>query len=198
KAAHVLFEALQPFASSVAEFVKDPKSAAESGSMREVREQLGRLIDQRRGRGRFVIFVDDLERCKLPRAVDVLEVINQLLAHPGVVTIVLADMPAVIACAELKYKALIDRYRPTVASTMASSPVPQAYGRAYLKKIIQLQFDLPLIPAHKPAPPGQPNGQDLTSCLTETFCDWRQDEENPLPVPVPAAPSLLQRLSAWL
>src|SRR6266511_2920595 len=44
---------------------------------------------------RFVIFVDDLERCRPPRAVEVCEVASQLLGHPNVVTVLVADMATI-------------------------------------------------------------------------------------------------------
>jgi hypothetical protein len=134
--------ALAPFAQAVAKFVRDPKTAATTASMKEVSKELYQLIQEATpNNSRFIIFVDDLERCQPPRAVDVLEVVNQLLGHERVVTIVMADMPAVAACAEIKYKDLVKRYSPSgdpKADTLGLS-----YGRAYLQKIIQLQFDLP-------------------------------------------------------
>ena len=89
-----------------------------------------------------MVLVDDLERCRPPRSVDVLEVVNQLLSHPEVVVVVMADMTAVAACAEIKYEKLASLYSPE-----AGGPVQGrngcTYGRMYLQKIIQLQFNLP-------------------------------------------------------
>jgi KAP family P-loop domain len=134
--------ALAPFAQAIAKFVGDPKGAATTASMNEVSRELYQLIQEATPESsRFIIFVDDLERCQPPRAVDVLEVINQLLGHERVVTILMADMPAVAACAEIKYKDLAERYSP--AGDSNTDPRGLSYGRAYLQKIIQLQFDLP-------------------------------------------------------
>jgi hypothetical protein len=164
-----LFAAVQ----ATARFVDDPKSEAATGSMRQVREQLGKLIQQatrnpghvgawlkqtapwvarfapryRTERRRLVLVVDDLERCRPPRAVEVCEVASQLLGHPDVVTILVADMSTVAASAEIKYAAL-----ETVAGDGngdgkgdgQSPPVAKgAYGRRYLQKLVQIQFDLP-------------------------------------------------------
>lgn len=131
-----------PLAKPVAEFVKNPQASARSASINEVGGQLSQLIRQATPKGsRFVIFIDDLERCRPPRAVDVLEVVNQLLNHQGVVTVVMGDMAAIARCAEVKYKELV---RPKAASRRsAGGESQQSYGREYLDKIIQLQFDLP-------------------------------------------------------
>ena len=129
-------------AKSLARFIIDPKAAGLTASMKQVSDQLGNLIKQATPSGsRFVIFVDDIERCQAPRSVEVLEVVNQLLGHEGVVTVLMADMPAVAACAQIKYEKLAQIYTPSGAPE--TNGRGQAYGRAYLQKIIQLQFDLP-------------------------------------------------------
>lgn len=134
--------ALAPFAQAVAKFVSDPKAAATTASMKEVSGELYQLIREATPKNsRFIIFVDDLERCRPPRAVDVLEAVNQLLSHERVVTIVMGDMPAVAACAEIKYRDLASRYAP--GGDPKLDRLGLSYGRAYLQKIIQLQFDLP-------------------------------------------------------
>jgi hypothetical protein len=115
-------------AQAAARFVDDPKSEAAHGSMQEVREQLGglirhalrnpgwfgnwlrnawpavtRLSPRLRGRRRLVLVVDDLERCRPPRGVEVCEVASQLLGHPDVITILVADMSTIASSAEIKY-----------------------------------------------------------------------------------------------
>ncbi|HVM46103.1 MAG TPA: P-loop NTPase fold protein, partial [Candidatus Thermoplasmatota archaeon] len=117
---------------AVAEFVRDPEEIAGGGSMPKVRASLGRLIRQATAEGgRFVVFVDDLDRVRPPRAVELLETVNQLLDHEGVVVVFLADMPAVHAHVEAQYEELAKRH-------------PAAdYGRLYVQKIVQVQFDLP-------------------------------------------------------
>src|ERR1043166_2378593 len=92
----VLGKLLLTMGGSLSSFVKDPENAATRESLVRVRAQLGSLIRQATPRGsRFVIFVDDLERCQPPRSVDLLEIVSQMLGHEGVVTVIMADMPAV-------------------------------------------------------------------------------------------------------
>jgi len=139
---HVL-AAILPVAKSVAEFAKDPESAAKTASMPEVRSQLGKLIKQGTPRGsKFVIFIDDLDRCLPPRSVEVLEVINQLLDHNRVVVVLMTDMQVVARCAEIKYKDLTASR--TLADNESSVLNFATYGWNYLQKIIQLHFDLPV------------------------------------------------------
>jgi hypothetical protein len=112
-----------------AKFIDDPGSEAAKGSMVEVKKQLGNLIRQARRGGRVVIFVDDLERCPQSRAVEVFEVAGQLLAHPGVVTVLLADMRSLSAAAGAVYG--------------GDDGKGSAVGRHYLEKLVQLELELP-------------------------------------------------------
>jgi hypothetical protein len=137
--------AIVTFGQSVAEFVKDPKGTASSASMKEVSDQLRDLIEQATPQGsKFVIFIDDLERCRPPRALNILEVVNQLLCHNGLVTVIVGDMPAVAACASMKYKDLVRHYYAPGMDSKDVAINERRYGREYLQKIVQLQLDLPV------------------------------------------------------
>lgn len=134
-----------PVAKSVGEFAKDPRAAAKMASMQEVRAELGRLIRQATPKGsKFVVFIDDLDRCRSPRSVDVLEGVNQLLDHDKVVVVLMSDMQVVARSVEIKYRELAGF--ESVASTSRSRSRFSTYGWNFLQKIIQLQFDLPMYP----------------------------------------------------
>jgi hypothetical protein len=129
---------------TAASFIADPKAEASRGSMQQVHQQLGTLIGQAtmqrpepgKTRRRLVIFVDDLERCRPPRAVEVCEIASQLLSHPGVVTILIGDMRVITASADIKYRDLELR--------VGQGEYALSYGRRYLEKMVQIQFDLPI------------------------------------------------------
>ena len=131
---------------SVGAFVDAPRSAAAQGTLAEVAEQLKkvmyqaqrrwRILGRPRWRGhakrRIIIFVDDLERCSGDKALDMCEVVSQLLGHDNVVTILIADL-------DLLESAASARYSP-------GTPPPDQYsdvGQQYLHKLIQLRFNLP-------------------------------------------------------
>ena len=147
----VLAQQLAPSIQGVARWIDDPGSEAARGSMQDVNRQLRRLIGQAlRGKRRLIIFVDNLERCRPPRAVDVCEVVSQLIGHPEVVTVLIGDMDTIALSAEIKYAELeslsygikgtqrLGRARGSTGSRSVG-----AYGRAYLEKLIQIQLRLP-------------------------------------------------------
>ena len=158
----IIFASRRVFAAAqaAARFVDDPQSEAAKGSMQSVHDQLAGLIKQAAGRrrrrpwrfwrkalpaSRLVIFVDDLERCRPPRAVDVCEIANQLLSVAGVVTVLIGDMQVIATSAAMKYlpNGLDDSPAEKDGSPIGTMS-PFAYGHAYLEKMIQIQFSVPV------------------------------------------------------
>jgi hypothetical protein len=127
----LLWNNLASIAQTAGRFINDPAGEAAKGSVNHVRSQLRELVhqatDTRPSRRRLVIFVDDLERCTPPRAVEVCEKAYQLFGHRDVAVVLIADITSLAASAELKH---------------GNEDVP-IYGQRYLQKIVQIQFDLP-------------------------------------------------------
>ena len=124
---------------AVARFINDPKSEAARGSIDSVSKQLGGLIaSATRRKRRFFVFVEDLDRCRPPRAVDVCEVVAQLLDQDDVVTVLVGDMNTISRAAAIKYRSL---ELPTPVN--ADPAAYDEYGRSYMEKLVQLRFDLP-------------------------------------------------------
>jgi hypothetical protein len=148
-----LWPRVQRSVAALAAFVDDPRAAAATGSMNEVSAQLGELIREAqegmrrawgaRRRPRFVVVVDDLERCQPPKAVDVCEVAAQLLDHPDVITVLVGDLRVIAASAELKYRD---------AATQFSNDADFAahgFGRFFLQKVVQFELELPSVPGER-------------------------------------------------
>ena len=147
----VLAQWLAPGIQGVARWIDNPGSEAARGSMKDANRQLGQLVGQAlRGKRRLMIFVDNLERCRPPRAVDVCEVVSQLIGHPEVVTVLVGDMDTIALSAEIKYAELesvshgvTGTPRTGGARGITGTRSVGAYGRAYLEKLIQIQLRLP-------------------------------------------------------
>jgi hypothetical protein len=128
-------------------FVQSPEKAAEGGSIQGAQRTIGRLIKDATATGnRFFVFIDDIERCKPPRAIDVLDAVSQLLDHPNVIVVLLGDMSAVAAAAQVKYKDLAKIYVPAPdLAALSTLQRQEVFGRLYIQKIVQYQFDLPAL-----------------------------------------------------
>ena len=147
----VLAQRLAPSIQGIARWIDNPGSEAARGSMQDASQQLRRLINQAvRGKRRFMIFVDNLERCRPPRAVEVCEVVSQLIGHPEVVTVLIGNMDTIALSAEIKYAALESLSLGT-PGTPGPGSAPRitgrgpvgSYGREYLEKLIQIELRLP-------------------------------------------------------
>lgn len=142
------FAKLRETGKTIGAYIGAPAKESNIGSLGTVRDQLREMIRRVTPQGsKFVVFIDDLERCRSTHAVDVLEVVNQLLAFDPVVTVVVADMPAVATCVEIKYKDLAEKYDPGQEAHAnpdhEGDSGKRTYGRLFLQKFIQLQFNLP-------------------------------------------------------
>jgi hypothetical protein len=187
--------AVRGTAADVGSLLRTPTAAFASGSIDEVRSDLGRLIHQATQRGqyhrpphehrRLVVFIDDLERCQPSRSIEVCETVSHLLSHEDVVVVLIGDMQTLATAAETKYKDLAPRYRtgllPETADALAGS-----FGEMYLEKIIQFRFDVPADPAggfvklvaqlvgHTVEKGAPPTGGVITWLWSPLQARWRQ------------------------
>lgn len=102
--------------------------------MAEVKHQLGTLIRHATRDGRLVILIDDLDRCESARALEVCRVASQLLAHDGVVSILLADMSRIAESAAIRFAG---------GNGPDGTGQSDDAGRRYLEKIAQIELALP-------------------------------------------------------
>lgn len=141
------FGAIRGTAADIGSLVRSPGRSLSTGSLVEVSTDLAELIHQATQRDprpghhrRLVVFIDDVERCQPPRAIEVCEAVSQLLAHEDVVVVLIGDMQTIARSAEIKYKDL----RSQDASGDPTARVgATAFGELYLDKIVQFRFDLP-------------------------------------------------------
>jgi len=86
---------------------------------------------------RVVLYIDDLDRCKPERVVEVLEAVHLLLALPLFVVVVAVDPRWLYRCLAKHYPQLLDD-----SGTAAAG---QATPQDYLEKIFQIPYRLPPI-----------------------------------------------------
>ncbi len=86
-------------------------------------------------KSRFIVFVDDLDRCLPEKAIDMLEAIKVFLEAEGCVFVIAVDPNVIIEGIRVKYRDFALR-----EGGKAEMPIT---GDDYLEKIIQLPFYLP-------------------------------------------------------
>ncbi len=148
-AAYSFFTKFWEVGAAMGAYALDPKTEAQSASLGKVRAEICNLIVKTVPPGsRLIVIIDDLERCRPPGCIDLLEAINQLFDKRGlpVVFILLADMTALAAAATVKYENLSKHYMPNASASAEKTETASGrhnFGRMYLEKLVQLQFDLP-------------------------------------------------------
>lgn len=129
-----------PVLQSLTDYVWGPELQAKTGGIARTRSELHNFLEEGLPeKARLVVFVDDLDRCKPEQALRVLEALNQLLAHPRVIVVLMADLDKVAA----------QVFRARLEQTLIADVTPNEalrFGRDYLEKIVQLQFDVPVQP----------------------------------------------------
>jgi hypothetical protein len=125
---------------SLVKFIRDPQKSAQEPNLSRLRDRIGSLMRQATsGNRKFFIFIDDLDRCRPANALAVLELVNQLLDHPNVVVIILADLNMLAAAAGVQYKDQAKVLTPDPDESKAFMD----YGRRFVQKVIQVRIDLP-------------------------------------------------------
>jgi len=97
------------------------------------------LLDEK-GRGRLVVFVDDLDRCLPEKALEVLEAIKLFLEVPGVIFVLGMDQDVIRQGIEARYAAAFHRQGDD--KERLELPIQ---GDSYLQKIVQIPFHLPTL-----------------------------------------------------
>jgi KAP family P-loop domain len=176
--------------------LSDGSYGAELGPMRRIHDDLEwlgeRLKDEN---GRFVVMIDDLDRCEPDKAVEVLQAINLLLNFDSFIVCLGIDARIITRAVERHYRGLLG---PAGAS-----------GYEYLDKIVQIPFRIPRpspedvvgflgeqmpsaeeaqVPASVPTGQGQGGAADAQAATTVAAAPG-------VPVPPPVAPA--RQLTAW-
>ncbi|MDB4883216.1 MAG: family P-loop domain protein [Gemmatimonadetes bacterium] len=119
------------------------------------------IVDAYARRGRVYVFIDDLDRCEVPKAAELVQAMHVLMASESkqLIFVLAIDRDIVAAALAAKYEALIP-YLAAMHSTDAlasvggdaaaalrKARVGLDYGHDFLEKLIQLPFRVP-----EPAP----------------------------------------------
>ncbi|PIB90653.1 hypothetical protein CSW62_03155 [Caulobacter sp. FWC2] len=109
---------------------------------------LNRLIEVYAGDRRVFIFIDDLDRCDVPRAADLMQAINLMIGDSkNLVFVIGMDREKVAAGIAQKYKDILPFLRDSAhwkPNDEKDTYTPLYFGYGYLEKFIQISFSLPI------------------------------------------------------
>lgn len=139
-----------PFASNLTKHVQSPDYKNRVAFIELFHEDFHKIVRAYAGNRRVYVFIDDLDRCDVPKAADLMQALNLMISDAQQLIFILGmDREKVAAGLAVKYEKLL----PYLTSTLSraddrKSPVFDPlkgleYGYAFIEKFIQLPFLVP-------------------------------------------------------
>ncbi len=131
-------------------YLKSPNYNKQSAFIEEFHEDFAKIVDAYIGDGKVFVFIDDLDRCEHPKAADLMQAINLMIADdPSVVFILGMDREKVAASLAVKYEQIL-AYLPSETQEIDPDILARrnldrglAYGYSFIEKFVQLPFQIP-------------------------------------------------------
>ncbi|MDZ8258603.1 GUN4 domain-containing protein [Nostoc sp. ChiQUE01b] len=128
-------------------YLKSPNYENQTTFVEKFHEDFKKIVEAYAGKNNKVyVFIDDLDRCELPKSADLMQAINMMIANdPQLIFILGMDREKVAAGIAVKYKELIPYVALDVETPVryGSSIKAMEYGYAFLEKFIQIPFQVP-------------------------------------------------------
>jgi hypothetical protein len=127
----------------LAEYLDKPDYKNRAAFIEGFHRDFKRVIRAYAAKRRIFIFIDDLDRCDVPRAAELMQAINLMIGDDDHLVFILGmDREKIAAGITLKYKDLIPFLEMAPGST-PSARHAASFGYSYLEKFIQITFRVP-------------------------------------------------------
>jgi len=137
-----------PLSIDLGKYVKNPSYEQKISFIEHFQKDFAAIITSYVGiKGRIYVFIDDLDRCEVPRAADLMQAINLLLStdQANLFFVIGLDREMVAAGIAAKHEKLLPflAARRTGSKPISSQLVGMEYAYSYLEKFIQVPFRIP-------------------------------------------------------
>jgi len=137
-----------PLEIDLKKYLKSPEYEGRVAFVEQFHEDFRKIVDAYAGRNRVFVVVDDLDRCEVPKAAELIKAVNLLIADdPRLIFILGMDREKVAAGLAVKYEKMLPYL---LADSPADADKEQwkrrgglEFGQAFLQKFIQLPFRVP-------------------------------------------------------
>ncbi|HKP76204.1 MAG TPA: P-loop NTPase fold protein [Longimicrobiaceae bacterium] len=151
-----------PFRVGLKQYVKSPDYQARISFVEQFHRDFGKMIGAYAGGEKVYVFIDDLDRCQVPRAADLMQALNLMIAtEQPLVFIIGMDREKIAASLAVKFKDVI----PYIGGPESLSERPWAhadatagleFGSEFIEKFVQVSIRVP-----------QPRESDITRLLED-------------------------------
>jgi len=112
-------------------------------------EDFRKIVEAYVGEGRVFVFVDDLDRCEVPKAAELIKAVNLLIADDRRLVFILGmDREKVVAGLAVKYEKLLPYLLTNTPAAGEEASWKRRggidFGQTFLQKFIQLPFRVPI------------------------------------------------------
>lgn len=176
-----------PLSANIRQYISTPDYSSRVAFIENFHEDFRRIVETYAGRNKVYVFVDDLDRCDVPKAAELMQALNLMIADsPHLVFIIGMDREKVAAGLAVKHEKLLPYLSQPADGAAASRPANGfdpggglEYGYSFIEKFIQLPFRVPL--------PDEPDLRRLLESLSPATAATKTDA--PRPSDTPAAPT---------
>ncbi len=129
-------------------YLQSPNYATRISFIEQFHKDFSKVISAYVGQDKVFVFIDDLDRCEVPKAADLMQAVNLLVSQdPRLIFIIGMDREKIAAGLAAKYEKLVPYLIPSSAlgeQPKASDPAPALeFGYNFIEKFIQVPFLLP-------------------------------------------------------
>ena len=120
--------------------VNSPKYEGSVSFVERFHDDFSKIVKAYAGKRRVYVFLDDLDRCEVPKAAELMQAINLMVAsNPQLIFIIGMDWETVAAGIAVKNARLAPYLKPAAKGVDGAVEL----GREFVEKFIQLRFRLP-------------------------------------------------------
>ena len=139
-----------PFEHDLMKYVKAPDYAGRMPFVERFHRDFNKVVEAYADGKKVYVFIDDLDRCEVPKAADLMQAINLMITKdPGLVFIVGMDREKVAAGLAVKFRELVPfLFRPEDGGEKLAQAARVRlrgieYGYNFIEKFIQIPFLIP-------------------------------------------------------
>jgi hypothetical protein len=141
-----------PLKINLKRYLRSPDYEGRVAFVEQFHEDFKKIVDAFAGKERVFVFIDDLDRCEVPKAAELMKAVNLLIADdPRLIFILGMDREKVAAGLAVTYESLLPYLDSEAAGTdqdrQRKRQAGLGFGHDFLQKFIQVPFRVP-----KPSP----------------------------------------------
>jgi len=161
-----------PLTVDLKKYMKKPDYVSKISFIEKFHKDFEKIVQSYAGNERVYVFIDDLDRCRVPKAAELMESINLMLSdNPKLVFIMGMDREKVAAGLVVKHEKLLPYLSSQVEVGSGSGRNDTRmrgirYGYSFIEKFIQIPFILPI-----------PSSYDIENMLLEIAGEKRRPTE---------------------